>query len=171
MRCFFSFSSTSVAAPARLPRRRRTAWRGAPGASRGRSRGGLLDLGLDLAHPALDRVLRAAVDDRRVVLGRDDATCRMKSSAVTESSLRPISSLMTVPPVRTAMSRSISLRRSPKPGALTARTWIVPRSLFTTSVASASPSTSSAMMRIGLPSWTPFSRAGSMSGRSRSSCR
>ncbi len=47
------------------------------------------------------------------------------------------------------MSRSISLRRSPKPGALTARTWIVPRSLFTTSVASASPSTSSAMMSIG----------------------
>ena len=44
------------------------------------------------------------------------------------------------------MSRSISLRRSPKPGALTASTLIVPRSLLTTSVASASPSTSSAMM-------------------------
>ena len=57
-----------------------------------------------------------------------------RSSTVTESSLRPISSLMTVPPVRMAMSRSISLRRSPKPGALTARTWMVPRSLFTTRV-------------------------------------
>ena len=44
------------------------------------------------------------------------------------------------------MSRSISLRRSPKPGALTASTETVPRSLLTTSVASASPSTSSAMM-------------------------
>jgi hypothetical protein len=78
-----------------------------------------------------------------------------KSSAVTESSLRPISSLMTVPPVSVAMSRSISLRRSPKPGALTARTEIVPLSLFTTSVARASPSTSSAMIRTGLPCWTP----------------
>ena len=44
------------------------------------------------------------------------------------------------------MSRSISLRRSPKPGALTASTLTMPRSLFTTSVARASPSTSSATM-------------------------
>ena len=55
------------------------------------------------------------------------------------------------PPVRIAMSLSISLRRSPKPGALTAQTLSVPRSLLTTSVASASPSTSSAMMSSGLP--------------------
>ena len=47
------------------------------------------------------------------------------------------------------MSRSISLRRSPKPGALTASTLSVPRSLLTTSVASASPSTSSAMITSG----------------------
>ena len=39
------------------------------------------------------------------------------------SSLRPISSEMTVAPVSTAMSSSIALRRSPKPGALTARTF------------------------------------------------
>ena len=77
--------------------------------------------------------------------------------------MRPISSLMTVPPVSVAMSRSISLRRSPKPGALTASTEMVPLSLFTTSVARASPSTSSAMIRTGLPSWTAFSSAGSMS--------
>ena len=44
------------------------------------------------------------------------------------------------------MSLSISLRRSPKPGAFTAATLSRPRSLLTTSVASASPSTSSAMM-------------------------
>ena len=37
---------------------------------------------------------------------------------VTFSSLRPSSSAMTWPPVRTAMSLSISLRRSPKPGRL-----------------------------------------------------
>ena len=49
------------------------------------------------------------------------------------------------------MSFSISLRRSPKPGALTAQTCSVPRSLLTTSVASASPSTSSAMISSGLP--------------------
>ena len=67
---------------------------------------------------------------------------------------------MTWPPVRTAMSFSISLRRSPKPGALTAATWSVPRSLLTTSVASASPSMSSAMMRSGLPICATFSSTG-----------
>ena len=39
----------------------------------------------------------------------------------------------------------------------------MPRSLFTTSVASASPSMSSAMIRSGRPSWTAFSSAGRMS--------
>ena len=39
--------------------------------------GGVLDLGLDLGHAGLDLVgLAVAVDDRRVVLGRDDATGR-----------------------------------------------------------------------------------------------
>ena len=64
------------------------------------------------------------------------------------------------PPVRTAMSFSISLRRSPKPGALTAQTCSVPRSLLTTSVASASPSTSSAMMSSGLPCLATCSSTG-----------
>ena len=49
------------------------------------------------------------------------------------------------------MSWSIALRRSPKPGALTATALKVPRSLLTTRVASASPSTSSAMITSGLP--------------------
>ena len=49
------------------------------------------------------------------------------------------------------MSSSMALRRSPKPGALTAATLRPPRSLLTTSVASASPSTSSAMISSGLP--------------------
>ena len=39
----------------------------------------------------------------------------------------------------------------------------MPRSLLTTSVARASPSTSSAMISVGLPCWTAFSSAGSMS--------
>ena len=57
---------------------------------------------------------------------------------------------MTWPPVRMAMSSSMALRRSPKPGALTAAIFRPPRSLLTTSVARASPSTSSEMMRSGL---------------------
>ena len=72
-------------------------------------------------------------------------------SIVAFSSLSPISSLMTWAPVRTAMSWSISLRRSPKPGALTATEVKVPRILLTTRVARASPSTSSAMISSGLP--------------------
>jgi chaperonin GroEL len=44
------------------------------------------------------------------------------------------------------MSCSMALRRSPKPGAFTAATLSPPRSLLTTSVASASPSTSSALL-------------------------
>ena len=58
------------------------------------------------------------------------------------------------------MSSSIALRRSPKPGAFTAATRSVPRSLLTTSVASASPSMSSAMMSNGLPICATFSRIG-----------
>ena len=59
------------------------------------------------------------------------------------------------------MSSSMALRRSPKPGALTAATLRPPRSLLTTSVASASPSTSSAMIRSGLPDCTICSSTGS----------
>ena len=70
---------------------------------------------------------------------------------------------MALPPVRIAMSSSMALRRSPKPGALTAATCSVPRSLLTTSVASASPSTSSAMMSSGLPSLATCSSTGSRS--------
>ena len=58
------------------------------------------------------------------------------------------------------MSPSMALRRSPKPGALTATDLKVPRILLTTSVASASPSTSSAMMTSGLPDCMTFSSSG-----------
>ena len=61
------------------------------------------------------------------------------------------------------MSSSMDLRRSPKPGALTAQTCRVPRSLFTTKVARASPSTSSAMTKRGLPDLATFSKRGNMS--------
>mmetsp|Transcript_7462 Transcript_7462/g.19379 ORF Transcript_7462/g.19379 Transcript_7462/m.19379 type:complete len:241 (-) Transcript_7462:675-1397(-) len=77
------------------------------------------------------------------------------------SSLRPMSSDTTWPPVSTAMSCKLALRLSPKPGALTAATFMPPRSLFTTRVASASPSTSSEMMRSGRCDLTICSRSGS----------
>src|SRR5437588_377360 len=57
----------------------------------------------------------------------------------------------------------IALRRSPNPGALTATERNVPRILLTTSVARASPSMSSAMIRSGLPACMTFSSTGSMS--------
>jgi len=63
------------------------------------------------------------------------------------------------------MSSNIALRRSPKPGALTATALNVPRILLTTRVDSASPSTSSATIRSGFdaPAWMIFSRSGSSS--------
>ena len=71
------------------------------------------------------------------------------------------------------MSSSMALRRSPKPGALTAATLSPPRSLLTTRVASASPSTSSATINSGLPAWTIASSTGSIacSPESFFSCR
>ena len=88
---------------------------------------------------------------------------RPKSVNFTLSSFRPTSSEMTWPPVKVAISSSIAFRLSPNPGALTAATFRVPRSLFTTNVAKASPSTSSEMMTIGFPILATCSRIGSRS--------
>ena len=84
--------------------------------------GGVLDLLADRFDAALDLGLRRRRRRRCVVLSLSIVTrlARPRSLMVTFSSLRPSSSVMTWPPVRTAMSLSISLRRSPKPGALTA---------------------------------------------------
>ncbi len=82
---------------------------------------------------------------------------------VTSSILRPTSSAITVPPVRMAISSNIALRRSPKPGALTATVFKMPRMLFTTNVASASPSISSAMINSGRLSLATCSSVGSKS--------
>ena len=70
---------------------------------------------------------------------------------------------MNVPPVRMAMSSRIALRRSPNDGALTASALMLPRSLLTTRVASASPSTSSAMMTMFFVTWSTRSSTGSRS--------
>ena len=63
------------------------------------------------------------------------------------------------------MSSSMALRRSPKPGALTAATLRPPRRRLTTSVARASPSMSSAMISSGRCDCTTASRIGSMACR------
>ena len=86
-----------------------------------------------------------------------------RSLSVAFSSDRPTSSEITVPPVRIAMSCSMALRRSPKPGAFTAATLRMPRMLLTTSVASASPSTSSATTSSGRPALATPSSSGSSS--------
>jgi len=61
------------------------------------------------------------------------------------------------------MSSSMALRRSPKPGALTATTFRMPRMVLTTRVASASPSTSSATISSGRPALATASSVGSRS--------
>ena len=76
---------------------------------------------------------------------------------------RPRSSVITVAPVKIAISSSIALRRSPNPGALTATTLNVPRILLRTSVGRASPSTSSAMIRSGRLVLSTSSRSGKIS--------
>lgn len=70
---------------------------------------------------------------------------------------------MALLPVSKAMSCNQLLRRSPNPGVLTAATFKKPLSLFTTRVARASPSTSSAMMSRGLLFFVICSSNGSRS--------
>ena len=79
------------------------------------------------------------------------------------SSLIPFSSEITSPPVKIAISCNIAFLLSPNAGAFTAAIFNVPRSLFTTRVASASPSTSSAIISIGRPNSTVFSKIGNNS--------
>lgn len=74
----------------------------------------------------------------------------------------PISSLMIVAPVTTAMSLRFSFLVSPNHGALTGMTLSTHLILFTTSVVRASPSTSSAIITISL---LPLLTSHSMSGR------
>ena len=61
------------------------------------------------------------------------------------------------------MSSNIAFLLSPNPGALQALTLTIPRKLFTTSVASASPSTSSAIIIRGFPALATDSKSGSSS--------
>ena len=83
---------------------------------------GVLDLAADLADPVLDRVALRRRRRSTVVSSLVTTTRRAvpSTSSPTWSSLRPTSGATTWPPVSTARSSSIALRRSPKPGALTA---------------------------------------------------
>ncbi len=83
-----------------------------------------------------------------------------KSSILIVSNFKPTSSEITVAPVRIAISSSIAFLLSPKPGALTATVFKMPRILFTTKVASASPSISSAIIRRGRLDFATCSNAG-----------
>ena len=164
-RCFFSFISVSVAAP--------TLTTATPPASLARrswsfSRSKSESVVSISALICLMRPLMASgspAPSMMVVVSLATTTLRARPSCWTWvfSSFRPISSATTSPSVRMAMSSSIRLRRSPKPGALTAMPVKVPRSLLTIRVARASPSTSSAMMSRGRPAWMTFSRMGSRS--------
>ena len=86
-----------------------------------------------------------------------------RSSILVSASVSPSSSDITWPPVRIAISLSISFLLSPYPGALTATTLNVPRSLFTISVVRASPSTSSAIISNLEPDCTICSKSGRIS--------
>ena len=86
------------------------------------------------------------------------------TSRPTSSSFMPLSLETTVASVRMAMSSIISLRRSPKDGALRTRVLKTPLSLLRTRTERASPSTSSAMITRSLrPAWAHCSRSGKSS--------
>mmetsp|Transcript_25876 Transcript_25876/g.76648 ORF Transcript_25876/g.76648 Transcript_25876/m.76648 type:complete len:201 (+) Transcript_25876:847-1449(+) len=150
-RSFFSFSSVSVCAPtwmiATPPERR-----------------AMRSLSFSRSYSCSVAATRLRICDTRAETSRCvepsptmvHASLVMSTLAAKPSTLSsalssdtPSSSLTIVPPVRMAMSSRYDVLRSPKPGALTATTLRAPRSLLTTSVASASCSTSSAMMSSG----------------------
>jgi len=83
--------------------------------------GRLFNLTTDLGDAAWNVGFFAfAFDNGGILLVHCDALCPPMSSSLMFSSLIPRSSLISLPPVSTAMSSSIALRRSPKPGLLRA---------------------------------------------------
>ena len=94
---------------------------------------GVLDLATDLRRRDPRSASASPAPSMIVVSSLVMMTLRARPSRsrVAFSSLRPTSSVMTWPPVRIAMSCSCALRRSPKPGALTATDLKMPRILLT----------------------------------------
>ena len=90
----------------------------------------VVDLGLDLVDPALDFLVGAGpLEDGRFVSRDHHLSGPAQQGKRCVSTSGSPSSVMTLPPVRTAMSSSIALRRPGKPGALTATDSKVPRDL------------------------------------------
>ena len=85
------------------------------------------------------------------------------NSKVAVSKAKPLSSDITVPFVKIAISSNIAFLLSPNPGDFTADTFRAPLILFTTKVERASPSTSSAIIINGLPAFAVCSKIGSKS--------
>ena len=152
-RAFFSFSSVSVAAP--------TLTTATPPTSLAKrssnfSRSyleveGLLSSRLDLSDAGFHFLRTAgAINDCRFFFGNFDRLCTAQNF---EARPRPASSpLLRKRLFRLSKSqylRSIALRRSPKPGALTAHMAMPALILLTTRVANASPSISSAIIKSG----------------------
>ena len=79
------------------------------------------------------------------------------------SIVKPLSSEITCPPVRIAISSSIAFLLSPNPGAFTAAILREPLNLLTTKVAKASPSTSSEIINKDFPPCATGSRTGNNS--------
>jgi hypothetical protein len=146
MRCFFSLSSTSVAAPTLMTTT-------PPDSLARRSlelltvpvRVGVLDLALDLLDAGFDIALGArAVDDGRVVLGDDDLA---GTTEHVEGDVLELEADLLGDDCATGEDGDVlehGLAPLTEPGSLDGRTKLkVPRILLTTRVASASPSTSS----------------------------
>ena len=109
--------------------------------------------------PFYSGALTAAFDNGGVVLIDDDLFRRTQILQSDILNLIPRSSVIERPLVRIAISSSIAFRRLPTPGAFTAADCNVPRNLFRTSIASASPSISSAMTTVSVPTSTPVPRS------------
>ena len=161
-RCFFSLSSTSVCAPTLMTQ--------TPPANFARR-----SCSFSLSHEeslvsislrsSETRAATAALSPApsTIVVASFVTTMRRafpRSSIDTPSSFIPSSEEITCPPVRIAKSCNIALRRSPKPGALTATEVNTPRMRLTTKVESASPSMSSAMIKRGFDACATFSSKG-----------
>mmetsp|Transcript_25661 Transcript_25661/g.83177 ORF Transcript_25661/g.83177 Transcript_25661/m.83177 type:complete len:321 (+) Transcript_25661:516-1478(+) len=163
-RSFFSATSTSEAPP--------TLMTATPPESLARR-----SWSFSFSYSDLDLAMRSRIREHRSsTSARSPAPLRMivssfvtvtflatpRCSSVAVSSFRPTSSEITEPPVNTARSWRVSLRLSPKPGALTAQTLMPALSLLTTKVAKASDSTSSATTTRGLCDLTTASNRGTI---------
>ena len=165
MRSFFSFSSVSVAAPTFITATPPDNFaKRSCNFSRSNSE-------VDSAYNDFIWLLRLSISSLfplpSTIIVRSFVTFTFDElpNIVIFASLRsnPKSSVINVAPVNIAISSKIAFLLSPKPGAFTATTLNVPRSLFTTKVAIASCSTSSAIISSGLAAATTSSNTGKIS--------